>query len=93
MRAITPTYSPKRFDARFFIADADKAEGKLAGSGELEEIQWFSVEEAIGLPLADVTEAVVRQVQRVLSHPEERTKTDPVPLYCYRGRTRVIRGN
>ena len=93
MRAITPTFSPKRFDARFFIADADKAEGKLAGSGELEEIQWFSVEEAIGLPLADVTEAVVRQVQRVLSHPEERTKTDPVPLYCYRGRTRVIRGN
>ncbi|MHB1216952.1 MAG: NUDIX hydrolase [Alphaproteobacteria bacterium] len=92
MRAITPTYSPKRFDARFFIADADKAEGKLAGSGELEEIQWVTIEEAIALPLADVTEAVVRQVQRALSHPE-RVKTDPVPLYCYRGRTRVIRGN
>lgn len=92
MRAITPTYSPKRFDARFFIADADKAEGKLAGSGELEEIQWVSIEEAIALPLADVTEAVVRQVQRALVHPE-RVKADPVPLYCYRGRTRVIRGN
>jgi 8-oxo-dGTP pyrophosphatase MutT (NUDIX family) len=92
MRAITPTYSPKRFDARFFIADADKAEGKLAGSGELEEIQWVTIEEAIALPLADVTEAVVRQVQRALLHPE-RVKTDSVPLYCYRGRTRVIRGN
>lgn len=92
MRAITPTYSPKRFDARFFIADADKAQGSVAGSGELEEIQWVSIEEAIALPLADVTEAVVRQVQRALLHPE-RLKADPVPLYCYRGRTRVIRGN
>ena len=92
MRAITPTFSPKRFDARFFIADADKAEGKLAGSGELEEIQWVTIEEAIALPLADVTEAVVRQVQRALLHPE-RVRADPVPLYCYRGRTRVIRGN
>lgn len=92
MRAITPTFSPKRFDARFFIADADKAEGKLAGSGELEEIQWVTIEEAIALPLADVTEAVVWQVQRALLHPE-RVRADPVPLYCYRGRTRVIRGN
>ncbi len=92
MRAITPTYSPKRFDARFFIADADKAAGKLAGSGELEEIQWVTIDEAVALPLADVTEAVVRQVQRALLHPE-RVKADPVPLYCYRGRTRVIRGN
>ena len=92
MRAITPTYSPKRFDARFFIADADKAEGKVAGSGELEEIQWVTIDEAIALPLADVTEAVVRQVQRALLHPE-RVKAESVPLYCYRGRTRVIRGN
>jgi len=92
MRAITPTYSPKRFDARFFLADADKAEGKVAGSGELEEIQWVTIDEAIALPLADVTEAVVRQVQRALLHPE-RVRTESVPLYCYRGRTRVIRGN
>jgi hypothetical protein len=39
-----------------------------------------------------VTEAVVRQVQRALLHPE-RVKAESVPLYCYRGRTRVIRGN
>lgn len=90
MRAITPTYSPKRFHARFFLANAENALGEVVGSGELEDIRWFSIEEAIAIPLVDVTETVVREAERFLGQPEARRGTDPVPLFSYRGDTRVM---
>lgn len=58
-RAITPTASPIRFHARFFIADADQAEGDHADSHELTELAFRPLEETRKLALMDVTEAML----------------------------------
>lgn len=61
-RAITPAAQPMRFDARFFVADAASVTGALAGSGELEGLQFYKVEQALALDLALVTRAVLRRL-------------------------------
>ncbi|HYG28464.1 MAG TPA: NUDIX domain-containing protein, partial [Caulobacteraceae bacterium] len=55
-RAITPPVSPLRFDARFFIANADQAEGEHAETAELSDLAYRPLDEALRLPLVDVTE-------------------------------------
>lgn len=57
-RAITPSNSPIRFHARFFLADADGA-GAHTDSHELTDLGFRSIEEALKLPLMDVTEAML----------------------------------
>ena len=58
-RAVTPPGGPIRFNARFFTTPAEHAEGKLAGSGELENLRYYSLDEALGLDLADITRSVL----------------------------------
>ena len=58
-RAITPTASPIRFHARFFIADADEAHGDHADSHELTELAFRPLAETRKLALMDVTEAML----------------------------------
>lgn len=58
-RAITPTASPIRFHARFFIADAEHAKGDHADSHELSDLAFRPLEETRRLPLMDVTEAML----------------------------------
>jgi 8-oxo-dGTP pyrophosphatase MutT (NUDIX family) len=61
-RAITPTFSPIRFHARFFIADAKHLTGKIQTTNELVEIEWVSLEKATKLPMADVTEFMINEL-------------------------------
>ena len=61
-RAITPTFSPIRFHARFFIADAKHLTGKIKTTSELVEIEWISLEKATKLPMADVTEFMINEL-------------------------------
>jgi 8-oxo-dGTP pyrophosphatase MutT (NUDIX family) len=61
-RAITPTNSPVRFHARFFVADADLAVGEAAESPELADLAWRPLDEALKLPLFDITEAILRSL-------------------------------
>ncbi len=65
-RAVTPPGRVRRFDARFFAADAAAllSLDRPAGSGELEEIAWFTPEEACGLDLPSITRFVVEEVAR-----------------------------
>ncbi len=86
-RAITPPDSPIRFHARFFMADAARAGGTLAGNGELLDLRWFGLEEAVELPLADVTEFVLGEVARRLGGAEPAG----VPLFSYRHGRAVVR--
>lgn len=58
-RAITPTNSPIRFHARFFLADWDEAHGAHADSHELTDLAFRPLDEVAKLPLMDVTEAVL----------------------------------
>lgn len=58
-RAITPSDSPIRFHARFFLQDVTGLPTALAGSGELLDLGFRTVPEALRLPLADITEFVL----------------------------------
>ena len=69
-RAVTPPISPVRFDARFFVVDASAVSGTLAGSGELEDLRWFPLAEALALDLAQVTRGVLRQFSAWLALTE-----------------------
>lgn len=65
-RATTPPGRPRRFDARFFLADADLLHGDpddfSAASGELSYLQWVPVSQAKSLDLPFITEVVLSEV-------------------------------
>lgn len=61
-RAVTPLGRPIRFDARFLMIDANLAQGTLAGSGELENLRWYGLAEALALDLAYPTRKVLEQL-------------------------------
>jgi 8-oxo-dGTP pyrophosphatase MutT (NUDIX family) len=58
-RAITPPGMVRRFDARFFIADAGSVHGELEGNGELGDLRWMPLTEVEELPLAPITQLVL----------------------------------
>jgi 8-oxo-dGTP pyrophosphatase MutT (NUDIX family) len=70
-RAITPPGRPRRFDARFFLADATAITGELdAFSGacdELGHLHWVPVAQARALNLPFITEVVLAEVQAMLN--------------------------
>jgi 8-oxo-dGTP pyrophosphatase MutT (NUDIX family) len=66
-RAITPTDSPIRFHARFFLAEAERAVGRIAGSGELQDVRYVAIAEALTWPIVDVTEFVLQELLRQLA--------------------------
>ncbi|HEY2661415.1 MAG TPA: NUDIX hydrolase [Caulobacteraceae bacterium] len=63
-RAITPPYRPKRFDARFFMADAERllSLDRRPDCGELDEIAWVDLEEATALDLPNITRFVLQEL-------------------------------
>ncbi|MGX1196099.1 NUDIX hydrolase [Parvibaculum sp. MBR-TMA-1.3b-4.2] len=88
-RAITPTESPIRFHARFYAAPAGIATGELRGSGELEDLDWYPLSQALKLPVIDVTEFVLHEVQGGM--PEQASGDRPVPLFAYRNGRPLLR--
>ena len=86
-RAITPTNSPIRFHARFFMTEVGDDHGKARDSSELIDLRWTDLPAAFELPIADVTEFVLCEVQRRLGG-----WTPPgVPLFSYRnGAPRIV---
>jgi 8-oxo-dGTP pyrophosphatase MutT (NUDIX family) len=65
-RAITPPGRPRRFDARFFLLDADALAGDpddfSAASDELSHLQWVNLAEVRKLDLPFITEVVLAEV-------------------------------
>lgn len=76
-RAITPPGRTRRFDARFFMADAQAllTPEPTAGSGELDEIAWLPLEEAQALPLPSITRLILSEAA------ERRTDPDRIPPF------------
>jgi 8-oxo-dGTP pyrophosphatase MutT (NUDIX family) len=70
-RAVTPPGSPKRFDARFFMAPASALlrRAREPDCGELDEIAWFALDEALELDLPSVTRFVLREIPLRLADP------------------------
>jgi 8-oxo-dGTP pyrophosphatase MutT (NUDIX family) len=79
-RAITPADRPIRFHARFLVAEAAYAEGHIRGSGELEEVRYFALDELTAQPLARITTMIVEEFQAWLAAPDSR------PLHRILGR-------
>lgn len=79
-RAITPPGGAIRFDARFLVIDAALAQGTLAGSGELENLRWFGLGEALALRLSFPTRKVLEQLALWLARsPVERSAATLTP--------------
>jgi 8-oxo-dGTP pyrophosphatase MutT (NUDIX family) len=85
-RAITPTYSKRRYNTRFFLARGELARGDLAGSGELLDLGWRTLEELRTLGLVDVTQYVLREALRRW-RAELAPGREPSRLFCYKGDT------
>jgi 8-oxo-dGTP pyrophosphatase MutT (NUDIX family) len=69
-RAITPPGRTRRFDSRFFVADAAHV-GNLDnphhnGSGELLTLAWFTLDETLGLDLPSITKDILRRLRPYL---------------------------
>jgi 8-oxo-dGTP pyrophosphatase MutT (NUDIX family) len=81
-RAITPPGRPRRFDARFFLADAedlaDPPDDFSAASDELRHLQWIGLDAARHLPLPFVTEVVLSEIAARLADPDPGR---PVPFF------------
>lgn len=81
-RAITPPSRPRRYDTRFFMADARAVASDIRqGDDELGEIGWFTLPEMRALDLPNITRAVVEDLAARLARPDVDA---PVPYYRYR---------
>ena len=58
-RAITPPDRSIRFDARFFVVDADRVTGTPVGSSEMEAPGWYSLKAALSADIPLATRAVL----------------------------------
>lgn len=82
-RAVTPPNRFLRFNARFLVAPAEAAHGALQGSGELEELRFFPLEEAHRHKVATITAKVLHEFEAWLAMgPAER---EARALVCFRG--------
>lgn len=80
-RAITPPGRPRRFHARFFMADAVHAKGEIKSNGELLDIKWVPLAEAATLPIPSITGQVIEEVMNLISHPPLLPKDHTIPVY------------
>jgi len=69
-RAITPPGRPRRFDARFFLVEAEAVVGDLddfsRAEDELSQLQWIPLEEVRHFNLPFITEVVLAEVAALL---------------------------
>lgn len=91
-RAVTPPGRPRRFDARFFLAEA---EGLASGAmdfafvdHELSALQWIELEAARRLPLPFITQVVIAELE---SHLEDPAAPRPVPWFVHDARGSHVR--
>lgn len=89
-RAITPTFSPVRFHARFFLVEVSPEERlHEPRSDELHDLAWLALASLDELPLLNVSRAVLARAVGVLQGRHD----DSIPLFHYRGRRARVSEN
>lgn len=88
-RAVTPPDNVRRFDTRFFIAFRDhipELDGQpLVPSGELEDLDWVSIDQIDRFDVAHITQAILKEARALLTNADsELPATLPVVQYCKR---------
>ena len=81
-RAITPPGRPRRFDARFFVAEATDIQGDpddfSRAEDELSHLSWLTLAEARRLDLPFITEVVLAEIE---ARAEPGGAGRPVPFF------------
>ncbi|CUH82447.1 NUDIX hydrolase [Tropicibacter naphthalenivorans] len=81
-RAITPPGRPRRFDARFFLLDAEELQSDpddfTHATDELSHLQWIAVDEIRNYDLPFITETVLAEVA---ARAQDDTPPDSVPFF------------
>jgi len=87
-RAVSPPGRIRRYDTRFFLADAALVtDHQMAGDGELSKLDWFTFDEMRQLELPGITRLVVEDVAH-LSHSgcsvDRPAREAAIPYYFHR---------
>lgn len=83
-RAVTPPYRPRRFNARFFMADAERlANDRIESDGELLDIHWVGIDDAVQKPIPRITGVVLRYLEDMLENPRPKSPEVRMPLSIY----------
>ena len=81
-RALTPPGRPRRFDARFFLVNAEAIQGDLDdftyASDELSHLQWVKLQQAREFDLPFITEVVLAEITARAADP---TPPETVPFF------------
>ncbi len=87
-RAITPPGRPRRFDARFLVAEAADLTGEIGtGDGELLDVEFRSLDDTRALDIAGITRIALAEFERWIAQPHEPDPERVVPLSKFvRGR-------
>jgi 8-oxo-dGTP pyrophosphatase MutT (NUDIX family) len=81
-RMVTPPSNPIRFNARFLLVGADHVSGTLAGSGELEGLKFYPIDEALAFDLAEPQRRVLERLRTWLAMtPSERAGEPRTPVF------------
>jgi 8-oxo-dGTP pyrophosphatase MutT (NUDIX family) len=87
-RAITPPRRPKRFDTRFFAADAGaiahRVEGMIGPDAELVELVWMPIAQARRVDVPAITAVVLEELEARIAAGLRHDL--PVPFYRMRHR-------
>ena len=87
-RAVTPPGRPRRFDTRFFYANASAIGHRIEiANGELSSLDWFGIEEIRRLDLPAITRVVVEDLLDRLEAGDLEAPEVPVPFYSHRNGT------
>jgi len=74
-RAITPPGRPRRFDARFFMAEADRLANDpddfTHAEDELSHLHWVPLDEARAIDMPFITEVVLAEVTAALNGTDQ----------------------
>jgi len=77
-RAITPPGRPRRFDARFFVADAaaiaHRGTGVVHEEAELTELVWVPIADALRLEIPNITRAILSDLAALGPVPLDRRR-------------------